>query len=325
MRVPTYLSPSQIALYEQSREQYYERYLMDNPPPRAPQNDAMAIGSAFDAYAKSYLHNALFGGSDPRFELQTIFEAQVEPPLRAWAWDNGKYVFEQYKQSGALVDLMVMLQKGQSPRFEFEVRGAVAGYREGIEGEFGEVTLLGKPDVDFITDQGVHVILDFKVNGYCSKWPKSPAPYYLRMRGAGRTNYGMHAKCHPDYYNGVEVNVHCGLDTIDKGWARQLAIYGWLCGEPIGAQFVTVIHQLVCSPNSGGLPSIRVAEHHNFITRSYQQLIFDRAVELWEIVHSDWYFRDVSQEESQRRCANIGVQAYKPVDSNEIMNRMRTI
>ncbi len=323
MREVKYLSPSQIALYEQSPELYYERYLSDNPPPRAPQNNAMAIGSAFDAYAKAYLHTALFGGNDPRFELRTIFEAQVEPDLRAWAWDHGKYVFEQYKQSGALADLMLLLQKSHEPRFEFEVRGAVAGYREGVEGEFGEVVLLGKPDVDFVTDQGVHVILDFKVNGYCSQWPKSPAPYYIRMRGAGRTNFGMHAKCSAMIHNGVDVNVKCGLDDIDKGWARQLAIYGWLCGEPIGSQFVTIIHQLVCSPNSGGLPTIRVAEHHNFVTRSFQQRVFDQAVELWEIVHSDWYYRDVSREESQRRCESIGMDTYKPMSVESIMNKMK--
>jgi hypothetical protein len=72
----------------------------------------MSIGSSFDAYAKSWLHENLFGkGNDPRFEFQALFEAQVEPHNRDWALQNGQYVFEQYKQSGALSDLLGELRK----------------------------------------------------------------------------------------------------------------------------------------------------------------------------------------------------------------------
>ena len=302
MRQVDYLSPSAISCYQESPTEYYKRYLCENRPEREPQNQPMAIGSAFDAFVKSYLHEKLFGVKEGKYELQTIFEAQVDAKMRDWAYQNGKYVFEQYKQSGVLTDLMELLENSSEPRFEFEVRGAVHGYREGIEGKFGEVTLLGKPDVDFVTKDGVHVILDFKVNGYCANYAKSPAPYYLKMRSAGRTNHGMHAKCRPVLFNGMEVNMACGLEYIDSSWAQQLAIYGWLCGEPVASQFVTVIHQVVCNPTKGGLPSLRFAEHVNLISKSFQQEVFDRAVDLWELVHSDHFFKDMSKEESDSRC-----------------------
>jgi hypothetical protein len=311
MREIQYLSPSGISTYLQNPSEFYLRYLAEKRPPNVPQTMPMAIGSAFDAYVKSYLHNALFGNSqDPRYELRTIFEAQVEDgmtetgqSLREWAWQRGKHVFEQYKQSGALSDLMLELESATGePRFEFEIRGAVHGYRQGKEEQFGEVTLLGKPDVDFVTKHGVHCILDWKVNGYCAKYARSPSPYYLRMRSAGRTNHGAHAKCRPMMIDGMLVNVGCRLEDIDDTWARQLSVYAWLCGESIGSKYVTIIHQLVCNPVTGSLPSIRIAEHVNTVSPEFQQKTFDIACDIWEIAKSDHFFRDMSKEESQSRC-----------------------
>ena len=313
LKKPSYLSPSALSLWKASPDEYFLKYLAPGDPPPNVQTQPMSIGSAFDAIVKSYLHDCLFGGRDPRFEKQTLFEAQVQPALRAWAWDNGHYVFEQYKQSGALADLMLLLGTSSSePRFEFEIRGVVHGLREGVSENFGEVVLLGKPDVDFVTKDGVHVILDFKVNGYMST--ASPCGYYLRLRGAGNTNHGMHNKCHPANHFDVEVNVACALEDIKKDWARQLAIYGWLSGEPVGEQFVTIIHQIVCTKNPGGLPKIRVAEHHNFIRRSFQQEVFDEACDLWDRVQSGHYFRELSREESDARCRNLLQDVAEPVD-----------
>src|SRR5688572_30284209 len=109
-----YLSPSAISLWKESQDNYYLRYLTDVPVPRDTQNLPMSIGSAFDAYVKAFLHDNLFGKIDPRFEFDTIFEAQVESHNRDWALQNGLYVFEQYKQSGALTDLMLMLSSSIS-------------------------------------------------------------------------------------------------------------------------------------------------------------------------------------------------------------------
>lgn len=303
MRKIEYLSPSAINMYLRDPQKYYQHYLSDTRRVREPQNQAMSIGSAFDAYVKSYLHQNLLGGKDERYDLNNIFEAQVEPQWRDWAWKNGEYVFEQYKQSGCLSDLMLMLKNSASdPRFEFEVRGAIKGYREGVTETIDQVVLLGKPDVDFVTDSGVHVILDFKVNGYCSNYNTSPKPYYLRMRAAGGTNFGKHKNCRPFYEDGVEVNRGCYLEEIDKDWARQLAIYGWLCGESVGGSFVTIIHQVVCNPVKDSLPKIRIAEHSNLISPGFQKQCFGEAVDLWNRAHSDHFFKDLSKEESDSLC-----------------------
>jgi hypothetical protein len=192
MRRPEYLSPTSLALFRKDTTEFYLNYLSDNRPPRIPQNQPMSIGSAFDAYVKSYLHTALFGvGNDPRYGFESLFEAQVEPHNRDWARDHGQYVFNQYKSAGALADLMTELRGAQGePRFEFEAKGAVNGYREPAVKRLGEVVLMGKPDCHFINNQGAHVILDWKVNGYCSPSAHSPKPGYIRMRSAGKTNHG---------------------------------------------------------------------------------------------------------------------------------------
>ena len=144
MRVPEYLSPTSINLYYKDPEEFYIRYLSEFKPPRPPQTQPMAIGSAFDAFVKSYLHEKLFGkGKDPRFEPRTLFEVQVEPQHHSWAWRHGEKAFEFYRQSGALADLLIELQQAVGePRFEIEIRGIVSARSESVT---GSVMLLGKP------------------------------------------------------------------------------------------------------------------------------------------------------------------------------------
>lgn len=305
MRELQYLSPTSISKFESDVEDFYLNYLSDNRPPRQPQTLPMAIGSSFDAYAKSFMHEALFGkDNDPKYSFEALFEAQVEPQNRDWARDHGKYVFEQYRSAGALADLMTELREANGdPRFEFEVKGAVQGFREGVTSQFGEVVLLGKPDVAFINKEGAHVILDFKVNGYCSRTAPSPLQGYLRMRSAGRTNHGSHKSCVPMNHNGMLINISTHLDKLNVDWARQLSIYGWLMGAGIGHPFIVAIDQIVCdATRKSSLPTIRIAEHRLTVSEAFQQAVFCKACTIWEICHSDHIFRDLSLEASQARC-----------------------
>ena len=106
MRKRAYLSPSAVEIFYEDPDRYYTQYLCETQLPRDPQTAPMSIGSAFDAYAKSYLHMVLFGDQgDDRFSLQNLFESQVEPHNRDWAFKHGAYVFDCYKKSGALADL----------------------------------------------------------------------------------------------------------------------------------------------------------------------------------------------------------------------------
>jgi hypothetical protein len=304
MKSVSHISPSGLARWLGSEEEYYTQYLSDDRPDREPQNSPMAIGSAFDAYCKSYLHEKLFGvGNDPKYALDAIFEAQVEPQCRDLAKRNGKYVFEQYQSSGALSDLMLDLSKANgTPRFEFEVSGAINGYREGRQEEMGEVIILGKPDVSYVNQNGKHIILDWKVNGYYSQYPPSPMKGYIRMRSAGKTNHGMHKEANVMMVDGVMINVTHYLETLNEEWATQLASYCWLCGDAVGSHLTVQIHQIVCNAQKSILPSIRVAEHSLRISPNYQLKVFNQYCELWDRVHSDHYFRSMTKQESQLRC-----------------------
>lgn len=310
MKRPEYLSPSAIGTFEYSPTEYYLKYLADNRPPSMPQSKPMALGSAVDAMAKSFLHEKIFGTKDPKFELATIFEAQVEEQHRDWAMKHGEYIFECYKSCGALGDLLIDMQKGSGePRFEFEVRGAVAGYREGVKKDFETVVLLGKPDVSYVNSAGTHVILDFKVNGYLSEKPPAPMPGYVKLRQRGGTNFGQHRTAQIMLVNGSLINISSYLEDLNPVWATQLAIYGWLCGEPVGSDFIVAIDQICCDKTRGDMPAIKVAEHRLRISPNYQHRVFNRALQIWEIIHSDHFFRDMTKEKSQARCAILDGQA----------------
>jgi hypothetical protein len=301
------LSPSSLGVFEKSVDDFYLRYLADERPPREPQTPAMAVGSSFDAHVKSYLHEKLFGaGNDPKYQLDALFEAQVEPHCRDQARGHGKYVFEQYKQAGCLADMMIEFGKAQGePRFEFDVQGAVSGYREGITSDIAGVVLMGKPDVHYVNSAGVTVILDFKVNGFYSKNGASPMAGYVRLRTAGRTNHGQHKDALLLMHNGMMINASRFLEDGNKDWARQLAIYAWLTGCPVGSDFLVAIDQLSCQPTPGGLPSVRIAEHRTRVSAVFQRAVFNRACEIMEIVQSGHVFRDLSPAASAEKCAAL--------------------
>jgi PD-(D/E)XK nuclease superfamily len=309
MKKMEYLSPTSIRLFTDNITEFYLNYLSDNRPAKFPQTKPMSVGSAFDAYAKSFLHERLFGkGNDPRFELQAIFEAQVEEQHRDWAYEAGKHVFEEYRQSGALSDLLIELGKAVGePKFELEVRGVIDGQREGVTLDIQGVIFLGKPDVFFMNGLGVHVILDWKVNGYCSHANISPMQGYVGLRekkdGHWR-NKGSHKEAQIFMHNGVAINCAGHLEDFDEDWARQLAIYGWLLGEDIGSDFIVAIDQVVCKPN-GERPSLRFAQHRTKIRKDYQWKLYAEAQHIWEVVHSDHIFRDLSKEESIKKCIHL--------------------
>lgn len=311
MRQIEYLSPSSIGVFESDPDEFYRRYLADERPPRVPQTQPMSIGSAFDAYVKNYLHEKLFGkGSDPRFELDTLLEAQVEAHNLDWAREHGRYVFNQYKQCGCLADMMTELGQAQNdPRFEFELRGAVSGYRQGVTTTIADVVLMGKPDLHYVNKAGVTCILDFKVNGYCSTRNQSPMAGYVRLRSAGKTNLGQHRDCLLLMHNGMMINATKNLEMANRDWAKQLAIYAWLTGEPVGGDFLVAIDQIVCNPNPGGLPAVKVAEHRTRVGIPFQREVFDRACEIWEVVHSDHIFRNLSPQASREHAAVLDRQS----------------
>jgi hypothetical protein len=325
MRQVKYLSPSAIGTFLSDRDEYYLRYLAENRPPKQPQTKPMSIGSAVDARIKSYLHEFLYGhGADPRFAFATIFEEQVESQNRDWALPHSEYVFNCYKLSGALNDLAQELQTAiEDPRFEFSLEGRLA-HEAVVDG----IPLLGKPDIFYITNGGIHCVSDFKVNGYCAASAMSPKPNYINVRDGWNPDFAPHMrtsnKPHKDaqlmLIGDIHVNVAVHLEDIDEGWAQQLAIYGWLLGEPVGGNFITSIEQLVSKPGGeGDKKLIRVASFRNRISSEFQFDWYETVAKVWQLVQSGHIFDDMTREQSDERCAILDdyYKAYEGDDKND--------
>lgn len=311
VRTPKYISPTSLSSWLKDREEFYLNYLADVRPPKFPQTLAMSVGSAFDAYVKSYLHQTLFGTGHvnaPQFKLDVIFEQQVESQNRDWAREAGQHCFNKYKDSGALSDLMIEMQNAQTePRFEFSVEGLVQN-NYAPEG----VILSGKPDCYFIAKSGSKVILDWKVNGYCSY--ASPKAGYIKLR---ETTCGMKSSKHncahkdamPMLINGVMINAAKNMELTDESWATQLAIYAWLLGAEVGdPTIIGAIDQLACD-GKVGIPTIRVANHRAMIGKDFQIKMFGECLQLWDVIHSDYIFRDKTPEQSKELCDMLDAKA----------------
>lgn len=311
-----YLSPSSIQLFKQDIEQFYIRYASKRP--RDPQTDAMAVGSAFDAFIKAELGD---------IDFETVFKSQVEEQWHTEARTWGEGVFNMYRDTGALEDLKadfltcgghdVCLEvEGDITRLVgreglWELDGVGVPYVDGLSdtrktlAETETVPLRGKPDIVFSGANG-HGILDWKVNGYHSKWGASPKTGYLRIRG-GRHHGEHHKNVIPVKWGDIIIGGE--LQHVDLGWAQQLAIYGWLSGFPVGEEFLVCIDQLIYRKGNG-----RVAEFRCVIGGAWQLGFFNEICKIWEIVNSDHVFRDMSKEESQGREEVLS--ASLPVDDD---------
>lgn len=298
MRIPEYLSPTSINLYYQDEEEFYYRYLSEHKKPREPQTQPMAVGSAFDAFCKSYLHNALFGKTDERFELKTIFEEQVAGHNRDWAWEEGRYVFGLYKAAGCLADLILELNQAVGkPRFEFSIQDV-------IESDIGGIPLLGKPDVFFINSEGARVVYDWKVNGYCADRVTSPMRGYIKLRemeyGEGRLGWKTkkYRYCEPVDFKGIMINEAMHLEDGNASWADQLCIYSWLLGEEVGSEEVIFGIDQVVGPKG----NLRFATHRLKINPNWHYILLGKITILWNAILNNHIFRELPIEESRRRC-----------------------
>lgn len=303
-----YLSPTSISKYYSDRRDFYLTYMVEPRPPRAPQTQPMSIGSAFDAYVKNYLVERLYGSNSKesdQFELAALLSTQVEAPHLSWATEHGRIVFDKYRASGALSDLMIELELASSPpRFEFTVKGVISSTN--VEG----ITLLGKPDLYFETADGCSVIYDWKVNGYCAKRSKSPARGY----GKCRTEAGI-CKMHRDYIgvvrSGIAVNVGMPFEDVSAIWASQLSIYSWLMGASVGSNTIIGIEQIT---GGGGRP-LRFASHRGIVSAVFQHDLLLRIERVWACLQREIpVFDDVSALESEAICEQLDLIAHAFTD-----------
>jgi len=320
MRIPTYLSYSSLSTFEVEPEEFYMKYLADNRPARQPQTGPMCVGSAFDAYVKSALHEALYGkGVDPVYELQTLFEDQVDPPNRDFAWGAGAHCFEAYKKTGAYEELLALLQKSiEDPRFECKLTGTIGG-----------APFLGKPDCRFVLDLGegrISIVLDWKVKGFCGKHAASPTKGFALCRDgfepvptAAQAKKGQpgkptrsHNKPHGMYmpydFRGMVVNRDY-MENCSMEYADQCSLYGWLLGEEVGSDSIVWIDELISKPTGDALegeyPLLRVANHRSRVKPSYQEELVKRVANCWEAITSGHIFQELSREESDAKVQEL--------------------
>ena len=300
MRTPKYLSPSSLSLWESDREEFYFKHLAESRAPKIPQQNYMAVGSAFDAFVKSELYASLFGeGADPQFEFDTIFTDQVEEHNRDFCLEAGSYAFEAYKLTGAHDELLRELEESEfDPQFEFRLDKTIDG-----------VPLMGKPDCRYIHKSGAHVILDWKVNGFCSKYGATPYKYYSMIRDGwdsttakpSRACSRAHKGYRPMTHHGVEIGSHY-LEETCKDWADQLSIYAWMMDEKVGDESVIVcIDQIASKYREGEHPLLRIANHRSRISSAWQNQLLQRLSSCWRIIQSGHIFTDMSEEESKER------------------------
>jgi hypothetical protein len=313
MRTPEYLSPSSLKTFEKNQDEFYLKYLADKKPPRLKQTAPMAVGSGFDARVKSYLYYALYGnyGADDAYKFENIFNKQVEEHARPQALIDSEIVFNSYKHSGALSDLMLELNTSiNTPRFEFDVRGT-------IQTKVGDVPMLGKPDIFFINSEGARVIPDWKVNGFYSAKPPSPKKGFIKIRDGWTSDKGPpskgngmpHKDCYPTVKKGIKINPTLPFEAVDEEWADQLSIYGWLVGEEPGStDLIAGIEQIV-----GGPPFLRIASHRAITSAPYQYALLSRIEKAWGAIKGGkrGFFANqgLNEEESEARCNSLEDQA----------------
>lgn len=307
MRIPTYMSYSSMTSFEKDREEFYLKYLSAKRPDRLPQERPASVGSAFDAYVKSSFHEHLFGkGADPKYDLKALFEAQVEPHNRDWAWEEGRYIFECYKVSGQYDVLLKLLEQStRPPRMEVDIKGPIEG-----------VPFLAKPDLEFALPGPVEIVHDFKVNGYCGKSNTSPTKgYMLCVDGFVATKQNKsHNTAHKQFvatdFNGLTIDAGY-MEDCSTDWADQLSLYGWALGKQIADPNVIIsVHQIVAKANIEGRPALRVSAYRARVRKSYQEHLAKRLRDCWATINSGHIFTDMTREENDERMALLDGQGF---------------
>lgn len=279
MRIPKRISPSALAKFEKDRQGYFFTYLSEPRTERDPQSPPASVGSAFDAFVKGRLMFHLFGEDT----TEELFESQVESQCRDFARVAGKHVFDEYVAVGNYQRLLYMMEHAkEEPQFEFDAD---------ITLDNG-VVIAGKPDCRFIHRDGAHVILDWKVNGYCGKKSGvSPAKGFQIIRDGlnwpkpSRSNGKFHKYYDPSEFLGLEVNANPMFEYA-QDWADQTTMYAWMMGEPVGdTQCVSIIEQIVAKPQGkgakeGDAPLLRFATHVNRLDKAHQVALYERIAKM---------------------------------------------
>jgi len=314
MRIPTYMSYSSWSTFKKDKEEFYLKYLSAKRPDRLPQERPASVGSAFDAYVKSDFHEKLYGtNADPKYGLQALFEAQVEPQNRDWAWDAGRYVFECYKVAGQYDTLLELLKKStRPPRMEVDIKGPVEG-----------VPFLAKPDLEFALEGPIEIVLDWKVNGFCGKANTSPNKGYMLCRDGfvDKKQNKSHDTAHKQFvaldFHGFKIDAGY-MEDCSTDWAEQLSLYGWALGKKLADPNVIIsVDQVVAKAVIDSPPALRVSSYRARVRKSFQEYIATSLRECWATINSGHIFTDMTREQNDERMAVLDGQGLQTSTGSE--------
>lgn len=277
-----YISPSGLFCWRADKDEFYRRYVARNRPPRPVQTMPMAVGSVFDGLIKAWVDggtgrmnewvDAYMEGADEDVDM-------TDESSRVEALGHGKSAWYTYKEEGGLGTLEKLLDGADSINTEGDMLIDVEG-----------VPIRMKQDL--IVKRGdVWVVLDWKVNGWMAKSRISPSKGWWSCGGGG----------HRDHVPGVvgDVAVDLGdFKTLNPKWWTQLQTYSWGVGTGDG-EVVGLIHQV--------LGRDRVCFYGGVLGCGAGLLDEYRSVV--EIARSDWFFRELSKEESIDRCQGLELAA----------------
>lgn len=256
VRTIDYLSPSSLKMLEESPVEFYERRCgpKEDRPERDPQGFPAAVGSAFDAYVKR-LVAAETGLKCPG--IKKMLREKVEAPHAKEAIPEGLRLSVAYVECGAMAALL----KDEVTRIE---------PGECIK-KFSGVPIRG--DLDAVLRKCVPA--DWKVVGSGSPGSRSPTQGYLRLWD---TKYpgedlGPHKKYGQD------------IGKLNRPWATQLSMYGWLLGWPYKKPIP--IEYAVDEVVVGNLPRVRVAQHRGVISVDFQVELKGRLKEAWRRIQDE--------------------------------------
>jgi hypothetical protein len=286
-----YLSFTSYNMFKTKPEEFYRIYCnKSGKPDRSPQNHYMAVGSAFDAYAKAQLYKDLVAKGDPKMDLEYLFNTQVEEQCRVVARVDGLKVWNAYNKTGGYRQLLTDITGCiGDPRFEQKVETTIDG-----------VTLLGKPDVMFIHRGGARVIGDFKVQGFYSKTPPSAKNGFIKRLPSGLAHKNACVMNH----KGIAINVTCPLHATNEEWAQQLCMYAWVMGEPVGSDFVLMIDHLLCNMPKDTIETVRYA---GICTPDWQFKFFEELRKAWINIQQNYIFTNMTYEENLAKQAGLDI------------------
>jgi len=197
---PEYISPTAYKIWKTCEWKYYLKYLTGQRP-KLPQTRAMACGSAFDSIVKSELAKDLNWFNQEKLSREKLL-LSVDVDLRSIIIKPAEEIFAFYKASGAYQSL---IDEGVKS-VETEELKLVTDSNINMK-----IPIFGKPDIT--SSKG---IIDWKVNGYGSKWGASSKRGFT-------TKYSV---------KGIEAGKESrSMDLIDEDWAIQLTVYNWITQE----------------------------------------------------------------------------------------------